>query len=61
MSAPITNSIKRKERLRKINMAKRDLESALLTLKSELSPKAVWVNDSFESLYYLIRLARKAS
>lgn len=45
-------------RLTKVRDAQRDLESALLTLKQTY--KAGWTDSCFESLYYLIKLARKA-
>lgn len=50
---------KRRTRLKKIKTAQLDLESALLTLRDHL-PKADWVRGSFENLYYILKLARKA-
>lgn len=54
-----TNIRNRKHRLKRIEEAKIDLESALLNLREHL-PKAGWVRGSFKSLYYLHSLARKA-
>ena len=48
----------RRKRLSDIRAAQRELESALLTLRDQF--KVSWANKSFNSLYYLIRLARKA-
>lgn len=51
-------SPKRKRRLDKINAAKTDLESALLTLREHFGIS--WTDKCFQNLYYLNRLARKA-
>lgn len=48
----------RAARLKHIRAAKRDLESALLTLKEHLG--ITWTDRCFRNLYMLVRLARKA-
>ena len=53
-----SNYLKRHKRLKKIRAAKTDLESALLTLRDHF--RVTWANKSFNSLYYLLALARKA-
>jgi len=51
----------RKRRLKKIDAAQRDVESAILTLRKHVPSTLVWTGDSFQSLYYLVGLARRAS
>ena len=48
----------RKQRIGKINKARRDIESALLTLREHFG--ITWTDKCFANLYYLERLARKA-
>ena len=49
----------RSARLKKIRASQREIESALLTLREHF--KVNWTDKCFEDLYYLVRLARKAS
>lgn len=52
------NKNQRLERLKRIKDSKADLESAILILRDYFN--VAWTNKNFDSLNYLVGLARKA-